>query len=452
MSSSHMRMQSQRRVAVSVLLCCLLGLAVGGCGREESADVDAFQSSVAEVASTHQGVVLEITREEVATGVFHYSLLVRVGDTPNARLRLHRVVREQAPWRPGPTRQAVMLLHGDFSTFTSNFLPASPQAVEKSHQGLAVYLAEQGIDVWGMDRRWTTAPAEGAPLSDFPDMGFAAAIDDVGRALSYARALRGRTGSGSERLFLAGFSRGGHLAYAYAASEAQRPRAQRQLKGLIPIDIYAVIAPEDEPLRLGACARSREERALLQAGLYDSDNGWFIQLGTLATASPSEPSPLLRGFTNRGALLAFAAQTYVFYAPQPDYHLTGGVLTDGAATALRYSPEAVVARWLSSAPPHQAMAELADSDALLCGEAPLPVAGSLGDIQVPLFYLGAAGGFGEHGVYSTSLVGSADVTTHVVRRLEAAREAEDFGHADLLYADDAPALAWRPLAAWILRH
>lgn len=452
MSSSLMRMRSQRRALMSVFLCCLVGLSVGGCGRDEPADVDPFESSVAEVASTGGGAVLETTREEVARGVFHSSVLLRVGDTPNAQLRLHRVVRESAPGRPRPTRRAVLLLHGDFSTFTSNFLPAPPQAAKKSNQGLAVYLAEQGIDVWGMDRRWTTAPSEGASLSDFPDMGFAAALDDVGRALAFARAVRGLTGSGSERIFLAGFSRGGHLAYTYAAAEAQRPLAQRHLQGLVPIDIYAVIAPENESLRQGACARSREERALLEAGLYDSENGWFIQLGTLAMSAPHEPSPLLGGFTNRGALLTFAAQTYALYAPQPHYHMAGGVLTDGAATALRYSPEVTIAHWLSSAPPHQALAELADGDALWCGEEPPPVAGSLGDIEVPLFYLGAAGGFGEHGVYSTSLVGSDDVTTHIVRRLDATREVEDFGHADLLYADDAPALAWRPLAAWILRH
>ncbi|MBN1206300.1 MAG: hypothetical protein JXB05_15390 [Myxococcaceae bacterium] len=345
-----------------------------------------------------------------------------------------------------------MLLHGDFSTFTSNFVPSPLQAERPSGHGLAVYLARQGIDVWGVDRRWSTAPSEGASLSDFAGMGFAAAIDDVGRALSLARALRGLTGSGSDRMILAGFSRGGHLAYTYAAAEARRPLAQRHIKGLVPIDIYAVIAPGDEALREGACARSNEERAWLQAGLYDSDNSWFIDLGTLASSAPSEPSPLLEGFTNRGALLAFASQTYWLYAPQPNYHLAGGVLTDGVPTALRYSPEAVFAQWLASAPRHQALAEIADSDALFCGEAPLPVASSLGEIQVPLFYLGAAGGFGDHGVYSTALVGSTDVSTHIVRRLEAAREAEDFGHADLLYADDAPALAWHPLAAWILQH
>jgi hypothetical protein len=71
---------------------------------------------------------------------------------------------------------------------------------------------------------------------------------------------------------------------------------------------------------------------------------------------------------------------------------------------------------------------------------------------VPLFYLGAAGGFGDHGLYTTQKVASTDVTTLVVRRLGADAEAEDFGHGDLIYAADAPELAWTPLAQWILHH
>jgi hypothetical protein len=46
-------------------------------------------------------------------------------------------------------------------------------------------------------------------------------------------------------------------------------------------------------------------------------------------------------------------------------------------------------------------------------------------------------------------VSSADVTALVARRLPPGREAEDVGHADLLFASDAPTLAWQPLATWL---
>ena len=95
------------------------------------------------------------------------------------------------------------------------------------------------------------------------------------------------------------------------------------------------------------------------------------------------------------------------------------------------------------------MRETAELDELWCGTSPRP---SLANIRVPLFYLGAAGGFGDHGLYSTTRTSSTDVTTLVIRRFGPERVAEDFGHGDLLYAADAPALAWNPLATWLLRH
>jgi hypothetical protein len=116
---------------------------------------------------------------------------------------------------------------------------------------------------------------------------------------------------------------------------------------------------------------------------------------------------------------------------------------------LRETSEARVSSWFASSPPHQSMREAAELDAIWCGRTPRP---ELSKIRVPLYYLGAAGAFGDHGLYSTTRVSSREVTTQVVRRLPPEREAEDFGHGVLLYAADAPALAWRPLAAWLRCH
>src|SRR5688500_10283933 len=69
------------------------------------------------------GPVLELTREHVAGDVYHYEAVLAVGDTPNAELHVHRVVRERAPWIPRAGAAAAMLLHGDFSTFRTNYLP-----------------------------------------------------------------------------------------------------------------------------------------------------------------------------------------------------------------------------------------------------------------------------------------------------------------------------------------
>jgi len=435
-------------VALSSLAAC------GEAAEPSSESQDAFSKAIPAASSATSFETLDVAREQMDGDVYHYSVLVSVGASPNARLRLHRVVRERAPWQPRATKAAVMLLHGDFASFTTNFAPSRVSAAAPPSRDLAVYLAGRGIDVWGLDRRWATvaAPAQTTDLADFADMGFDSAIHDTERALSFAWWIRGLSGDGWNKLILSGFSSGGHIAYRYAAYESQKPSPQRRVKGLVPIDIYARIAPEDDAIRQDACARRDEERAALADGIYESDNGFFQALGSLATTAPDEPSPLFKGYDNRGAMLAFVAQTYLLYPATPLYHLASGVLDNDAAVGLRESPEGLIADWLVNAPPYQAMAELVDGDALWCGDEPSPLIDHLADIDIPILYLGAAGGFGDHGLYSTTQVASTDVSTVVVRRFEAAREAEDFGHADLLFAADATALSFGPMADWILQH
>ena len=77
---------------------------------------------------------------------------------------------------------------------------------------------------------------------------------------------------------------------------------------------------------------------------------------------------------------------------------------------------------------------------------------SQGDIRLPIYYLGAAGGFSDYGVHSARVTRATDVTTPVVRHLPPELEADDYGHADLLFARDAPELAWQPLATWLARQ
>src|SRR6185436_4797012 len=217
--------------------------------------------------------------------IFHYTLILPVGATPNARLRIHRIVRELAPFRARPTATAAMLLHGDFATFVTSFAPSLGDA-RSPVAGLAPFLAARDIDVWGVDRRWTLPTAPDADHSDFADMGVAQDVDDIGRALAFARATRAATGSGAGRLALVGFSHGAQLAYVYSAVEGGRPAAQRHVRALAAIDVYAEIAPEDAALRASACANSALESDAVAQGVVDSPNDFFIALGELDRAAP----------------------------------------------------------------------------------------------------------------------------------------------------------------------
>ncbi|WP_394835937.1 hypothetical protein LVJ94_03385 [Pendulispora rubella] len=422
--------------------------ALWGC-TEAPSPVESAEQSLA-IGEVNAG---EFTRNHITGDVYHYGFSVRVGDAPNAKLWLHRVVREAGPWRPRPSAHAVMLMHGDFATFTTNFAPALG-VPPSPNTGLATYLAEHGIDVWGLDRRWARIPAEETRLQDLKDMGVAQELDDVGRALAVVRAVRAATGSGAGRIALGGFSRGGQLTYAYASLEAARPEWERHVKGIVSLDEYAEIAPEDEPLRKNACISRDYEQQALADGVFDSTNEFIIAVGTLAMTAPNDRSPYFpnRFVTNEQAFLDFSAKTYLLYQATPVYHLLAGVIENDHVTGLRETLEDTAKRWYAGAPLHQSMREAAEADGLWCNEGPLAVDAPLSRIRVPLLYLGAAGGIGDHGLYTTTRVSSTDVTTRVVRRLPVEREAEDFGHSDMLFGNDAASLVWQPLVAWLRSH
>lgn len=394
---------------------------------------------------------VQVTREPIAGDVVHYSFTLRMGDGPNARVRIHRVVRERAPWLPRRTRSAVMMLHGDFATFITNFVPVLGDP-PSSATGLATWLAERDIDVWGVDRRWTLAPETGADLSDFDAMGLDQELDDIGAALTFARGVRLVTDASVDRMTLIGFSRGGELAYFYASRDAARPAALRHVKGLVPLDVYTSLSPADEDLRQLFCGFAVGEYDALTQGLVDTPNDFQILAGRGALSAPDDPFPLNPARTNRQVMLRLAGRTYIFFPATPLYHLNAPVLDGVDPTGLRLSSEDVVAHWLAQSAPHESMREAADTDALTCGDPPLPLDVPLSRIRVPLLLIAAAGGYGDHALFSTTQVSSTDVTTMVIRQLPPEREAEDFGHADLLFAPDAVQLAWQPLLAWLGRH
>ncbi|WP_375745360.1 hypothetical protein NR800_11485 [Corallococcus interemptor] len=381
-------------------------------------------------------------REHVTADVYHYQFDLRVGSKPNAVVRIHRVVRELTPWQPRPTSHAVMLLHGDFANFVTNFVPTLGTPAS-SAPGLAPYLASRGVDTWGVDRRWTLPKADG-DISDLGDMGVDQELGDIEDALAFARVQRAITDHSLSRIVLAGFSHGGQLTYAYAAARGQH------LSAIAVLDAYYDLAPEHSDLRDFACANAAAGREALAQGVTDSENRFFIDVGSLARSAPEATSPIFPPYTNRETMNTLAGMTYWFAPYTPLYHLSAPVLNEqGDAVGLRESSEESVSAWFASAPPHQSLRETAELDAIWCGTTPRP---ELANIRVPLFYLGAAGAFGDSGLYSTTRVSSTDVTTLVVRRFGPERVAEDFGHGDLLYGTDAPALAWQPLATWLLRH
>jgi len=390
-----------------------------------------------EVETAEQSLSLAFSREHVTADIYHYTATVPIGTQPNAALRIHRVVREVAPFVPRRTPHAAMLLHGDFATFVTNFAP--------SLAGLAPYLAAHNIDVWGLDRRWTL-PAPDGDVSDFAGMTAAQDLDDLRMALGLARAVRGS----DDRLALVGFSHGAELAYLYASVEAARPASQRHVGAIVPLDWYGAVGPDETDVHAAMCDNAAFEYDAVAGGWTDSTNDFVIALGQLAASAPDDPSAINPARTNRQVMLRFAGQTYVFGFPPP-YHLLAPVIgDDGFASGLLVTSEAAAEAWFAGAPLHESMIEGGDLDAQLCGDGTTPIDAPLSRIRVPVFYIGAAGAVGERGVYATTQVSSSDVTTLVVSISD--DELTDYGHGDLIYASDAPTRVWAPLASWLAVH
>jgi hypothetical protein len=381
-------------------------------------------------------------RRALTSEVAEYTFHVRVGDGPYDEIGIHRVTKETAH-----AGAAIFLAPGDIWNFRAAFLTGA--------HPLPVFLAENGVDVWGIDYRWTAVPGNVADTSFMLTWGLQQDASDLQFAMSVARHARAISGSGFGKLFLLGWSRGGQIGYAALDAETQLPPGQRNVQGFIPVDIY--LKTDVPQLKALACQRQQSSEATIAAGGYANPVGGLAALlGQLAALNPGGASPAVPGLTNREAGLLVGEATFALQGglePAPFYHFTGGVFdADGKPAGLLYSSEADLFGFEAAASPLQPNRELADADASTCEATDVLFDDHLGQITVPVLYLGAGGGFGDYGVYTTTLLGSTDVTTRIIHKVPAEQRLFDYGHADLFLASDAEQLVWQPLLEWLRGH
>ena len=406
-----------------------------------------------------------VERTALTADVAEYYYQGRTGPGTYDVIGVHRVVKESAPNVPVVAPQAVFLAHGDIWNFRAAFLtPVSSAA--PADQSFPVFLAENGIDVWGIDFGWTLVPPTETDFSFMETWGIEREAKDLGTAIGFARATRFATGSGRGRIDLMGWSRGGQIGYVYLNSEAVLPLRLRQVKGYIPADIY--LKTDNQDFRLLACKRWRAAETAIESGQFADPTGTLVApVGALAILDPNGPSFLnapnppffLDNYTNREAALLLGAGLYRLQGgvePVPFYHLTGGTFdTNDKPTSLRYTDEQDLFKSESAASPFQPNRIKADADAATCEVASVPYDDHLGQITVPVLYVGAGGGFGTSGIYTTTLLGSTDVTALLMSApLPQTPRARlfDYGHSDLFLSADAKALVWQPVLSWIKTH
>jgi hypothetical protein len=398
------------------------------------------------------GQILGVTRQPLMNGVVHYSFKVRVGSGPYDVIGLHRVVKESRPYIPIRTKKNIFLQHGDAVGFVKFvFGVASPSTPDE--QSFAIFLAQNGVDVWGIDHGWILVPMETTDFSFMANWGMQREINDLGVGLAVARASRLLTGSGFGKMNLLGYSSGVFTAYAYLNAESQRPPALRHVSGFIPAD--CPYKDNDESNRVQACAFAAYLKSLIDAGTYhDTAGGYlFLMLGDLARTDPDGASPIVPGATNRQAVLYMGAATYLFAPFPPSWHYFAGTFDElGVPTGLQYTTYEGMLDFLATASPYEPLGFEYDVYSIWCGDIEVPFDDHLADIKVPVFYVGAAGGLGETGLYSTTLLGSPDVSTLIVRLHPIDDIALDFGHIDLWTAANARGLVWTPILEWIEGH
>jgi hypothetical protein len=184
------------------------------------------------------------------------------------------------------------------------------------------------------------------------------------------------------------------------------------------------------------------------SGTYADDLGLVLAyLAWLADSDAEGPSEIIPGFSNYQAFL------YAFSDPQAVWHLYGGYYDqNGFPTGYRFTDPQFAIDGAQGFAPYFPVKEEWEINAFACDSIDVPAFQHMDEIEVPILYVGSAGGEGENGYYTLALTGSDDITQFTVQLLSDEERGFDFGHGDLIAATDAENLVWKPILDWIVTH
>lgn len=384
-------------------------------------------------------------RIPLGNDIVHYKFLVRAGRGAYNFIGVHRVVKERIPFRPIRTTKSVLLQHGDYKDFEGMFLPGTRSSHMPDDFGLAMYLAENNVDVWGIDQAWTLVPASVTEHSFMADWGLQKQVDDLRLALAVAMHARMLTGCGWDKLNLLGYSSGVWTGYALLNQETQMRPMRQLVKGLIAAD--GAIKTDYEPFKQPFQAEYERTKALLDQGIY-GDMVPLPVLGGLARNDPDGDSPVFPGFTNFQAAMFLAAGP-IFGTV--NFHYFAGIWENDLPVDLQYVTIDECFDFMEASVAWEPVRFFNDYCTVTL-DMGTNFDNHLGQIQVPIFNITPGGGFAELTTYTTTLLGSSDITSLIVRIHPPGEELLDFGHIDMFVSDEAVSRVWRPILRWIKSH
>jgi dienelactone hydrolase len=375
---------------------------------------------------------------------------VVVGPGEYDRIRIHRVVKETKPYRPLEKMEGVLLLPGAPQRFEPIFMQPAASGVPTEEGSVALFLASNGVDVWGMDYGWSFIPY---PTTDFSALEGWAQTKDAAHAqtaLSIARWLRARSGQGAGPMHVLGFSYGGFLVYAIASDDTVRPGNLKNVKGIISIDGNP-FKDNSESRRASVCATLPAIEANL-ATIFHVDGSASMKRGQAARDYPDALSP-----SGLAALppyfLAVPANTftnYQFAVANGIRNLTyGGTYTPSPVSVTPYYTDGsrVVALQVDT-PPYFPYRFNYEGNAARCDSEDYPVSfdDHVGEVSVPIFGIARQQSPTLDVLTRTA---SWDVTTLL---LNPGLLPSLYGHGDQFLANDAASVVWRPILEWIRAH
>ena len=419
--------------------------------------------------------LLSVTAAKLLGDVNMYEVLLKVGPGEFDVIRLTRVVREasddartefdddwaearepswedEAWWQqPGGHRErspGVLFIHGSGQTFADSFINRSTLP---ENPGIAAWLAQRGVDVWGIDLRFAQIPSTATNFDFMADWDYGVMVDDIRLGTRLARHVRTRTGKGYSRLHLSGRSLGASLAYAVARSGGCRASLRpRRPQGIIPIESIYVLPPTDTSGRAAACNAETAHANALASGVNHIDGRPSMAVGVAARENPTGPSTNPQFNNLQLALNAAASRTFPTAWP---LHIAA-VLFDAAGlpTDGRFTDTTLIVDALADQIPFRSRAIQRDFNGIPCGTRDYPYDDNLAHIVVPSLYVGVAGGYGVSGLHTNTLLGSRDKAAIFIQLLSSDQAVSDFGHIEAFTAAHARTLVWEPVLAWMKSH
>jgi hypothetical protein len=465
------------RVVLPVLMIC--ALVFGGCEQQPPEVTDVGQASAVKASVDAEPIALEVValtgwelEGEAATGstqslakvqngnhisgferqplgknIVHYKFQIRTGPGAHDRIGIHRVVKEANPCRPNKMKDAIFLLHGDAKDFEGMFLLGTRSDNTSDDFGLAIYLAENNVDVWGIDQAWTLVPTGLSNFDFMREWGLQRNVDDLLSAMAVARASRLLTGNGFDRMILLGYSSGGATGYAALNHETQLSLGRRQIRGFVSADM--LLKANDPAMRQSFVNDEALYRVPYDNGTSQADIP-FQLIGQLARTSPDAESPIFGGMTNIQVALYFGSGQ-IFGSDVTTHYLAGILDNTGFPIGLQLITIPQWLDFLEAGVPYEPNKFIIDYDRMVAGIGDSPFDDHVGEIRVPIFNLGAKGGLGPYTMYGTTLLGSSDIT-HLLVALGTGNTLTEFGHIDLFAAPQAPQKVWQPILKWLKAH